>query len=137
RLVVPEAGLFPRFPFPSNPNGLFFEAKFFKGEQTVPFPAGPNIATYTGNRYGSDITSGFGHFPPCGSSPAEIHAAYNMNPLYSAGLNGAGETVVITEAFGSGTIQQDVQLFSQIYGLPVPNLQIMKAPGLFHNPHSA
>jgi len=137
RPVGPEGRPFPRVPLSSNPNGLFFEGQCFQGVQTVNFTAGPNIATYTGNRYGSDITSGFGHFPPCGYSPAEIHAAYNMDPLYSVGLNGAGETVVITDAFGSGTIQQDVQLFSQIYGLPVPNLQIMKAPGVYHNPHSA
>src|SRR5579859_2822186 len=130
-----EGQAFPLTPLSSSPAGLFFEGQCFRGVQTVTFAAGSTTAAYTGNRYGSDITSGFGHFPPCGYSPSELHAAYNMNPLYSAGLNGTGETVVITDAFGSGTIQQDVQLFSQIYGLPAPNLQIMKAPGLFQNPH--
>ncbi|HXI42978.1 MAG TPA: S53 family peptidase [Bryobacteraceae bacterium] len=131
-----EGKPFPSRPlFSSTPDGVFFEGQCFQGVQTVTFAAGSTTATYTGNRYGSDINSGFGHFPPCGYSPSELQAAYNMNPLYGAGLNGAGETVVITDAFGSGTIQQDAQLFSQIYGLPAPNLQVMKGGGLFHNPH--
>src|SRR5260221_35750 len=130
-----EGQAFPLSPLSSSPGGVFFEVQCFLGVPSVTFAAGSTTATYTGNRYGSDITSGFGHFPPCGYSPSELQAAYNMNPLYSAGLNGTAQTVVITDAFGSGTIQQDAQLFSQIYGLPAPNLQILKAPGLFHNPH--
>ncbi len=127
---------FPATPISSTPSGVFFEGQCFRGVQTVTFTAGSTTATYTGNRYGADITNtAVGHLPPCGYSPSELRTAYNMNSLDSAGLNGAGETVVITDAFGSGTIQQDAQLFSQIYGLPAPNLQIMKAPGLFHNPH--
>src|SRR6266446_6012381 len=121
-----EGRPFPATPLSSSPGGRFFEDQCFRGVQTVTFKAGSTTATYTGNRYGSDITSGRGHFPSCGYSPSEMQTAYNLKPLYSAGLNGTGETVVITDAFGSGTIQDDVKLFSAIYGLPTPNLQIMK-----------
>jgi subtilase family serine protease len=45
---------------------------------------------------------------------------------------------VIVDAYGSATIAQDAELFSQVYGLPdltPSNFQIIKAPGIFHNPH--
>jgi subtilase family serine protease len=67
----------------------------------------------------------------------EMQTAYNMNPLYAQGLDGSGQTVVITDAFGSSTIAQDADLFSQLYGLPritPDNFQLVKAPGLVHNP---
>src|SRR5438876_8186069 len=61
-----------------------------------------------------------------------------MMPLYQAGLDGSGETVVITDAYGSSTIAQDAEVFSQIYGLPdltPANFQIVKANGISSNPH--
>jgi len=122
----------------SSPAGLFFEGQCFRGVETDTFVGGGNTATYTGNRYGSDITSGLGHFPPCGYSPSEIQTAYNMTPLYQAGWDGTGETVVITDAYGSATIAQDAEVFSQIYGLPdltPANFQIIKGKGLSNNPH--
>lgn len=122
----------------STPSGLFFEGQCFRGVETDTFTGGGNTATYTGNRYGSDITSGFGHLPPCGYSPSELQTAYNMTPLYQAGLDGTGETVVITDAYGSSTIAQDAEAFSQIYGLPdltPANFQIVKGKGLSNNPH--
>jgi subtilase family serine protease len=122
----------------NTPGGLFFEGQCFRGVETDTFTGGGNTATYTGNRYGSDITSGFGHFPPCGYSPSELQTAYNMTPLYQAGLDGSGETVVITDAYGSSTIAQDAEAFSQIYGLPdltPANFQIVKANGISNNPH--
>jgi len=97
-----------------------------------------NTATYTGNRYGSDITNGnLGHLPPCGYQPSELHTAYNMNGLYANGLDGTGETVVVIDAFGSDSIQTDAEVFSQLYGLPdltPANFQVMHAPGALHNP---
>jgi subtilase family serine protease len=55
--------------------------------------------------------------------------------VYQAGFDGTGETIVITDAYGSPTIAQDAALFSQVYGLSPVNLKIARAPGLFHNPH--
>ena len=118
-----------------TPGGLFFEGQCFRGVETDTFTSGGTTAVYTGNRYGSDITSGFGHLPPCGYQPSEVQTAYNLNPLYTAGLDGSGETIVITDAYGSDTIAQDAQAFAAIYGLPPINLQILKAPGLSNNPH--
>jgi subtilase family serine protease len=64
-----------------------------------------------------------------------VRTAYGLNAVYQAGFDGTGETIVITDAYGSATIRQDAALFSAVYGLPPVNLQIVKAPGISHNPH--
>jgi len=122
-----------------SPGGVFFEGQCFRGVQIQTFTGTGHTATYRGNRYGADITnSQIGRLPPCGYSPEELQTAYNMTPLLQAGLDGSGETVVITDAFGSATIAQDAEVFSQIYGLPditPANFQVVKAGGLVNNPH--
>jgi subtilase family serine protease len=132
--VSPEGAPVRTTPLTVSPKGLFFEGHCFRGVETDVFQNTTTLATYTGNRYGSDITSGVGHLPPCGYSPTEVQTAYNLKPLYAAGLDGSGETIVITDAFGSPTIAQDAAVFSSVYGLPPINLQIAKAPGLSNNP---
>jgi subtilase family serine protease len=52
--------------------------------------------------------------------PPQLHQAYDMTPLYRAGLTGAGKTIIIVDSFGSPTIQQDLATFDQEYGLPAP-----------------
>jgi subtilase family serine protease len=139
RPTSPEGTASPMVPLSVGPNGVFFEGQCFRGVETDTFTGGGNTATYTGNRYGSDITSNtLGHLPPCGYSPDEMQTAYNLKSLYTDGLDGTGETVVITDAFGSPTIFQDAQVFSAVYGLPpitADNFQVLRAPGAVNNPH--
>ena len=52
--------------------------------------------------------------------PAQFQKAYDLQPLYRAGLTGAGQTIVIVDAFGSPTIAADLQHFDQTFGLPDP-----------------
>ncbi|HXD63270.1 MAG TPA: S53 family peptidase [Solirubrobacteraceae bacterium] len=52
--------------------------------------------------------------------PIQYEKAYDMNPLYRAGLTGAGKTIVIVDSFGSPTIKSDLQTFDAAYGLPGP-----------------
>jgi subtilase family serine protease len=52
--------------------------------------------------------------------PPQLQRAYDMTPLYRAGLNGRGKTIVIVDSFGSPTIQQDLASFDQEYNLPAP-----------------
>src|SRR5260370_541152 len=116
-----EGQTFPMRTVGSSPSGFFFEGQCFRGVQTKTFTnSGAGVtATYTGNRYGADITNNtLGHLPPCGYQPSEMQTAYDMTPLYGAGLDGTGQTIVITDAFGSATIRTDAEAFSQIYGLP-------------------
>jgi subtilase family serine protease len=140
RPIDPEGNPIGFVPLSSvvSPDGLFFEGHCFRGIETQTFTKGSNSATYTGDRYGSDITDTTpGHQPPCGYAPMEMQTAYNMNPLYAQGFDGSGQTVVITDAFGSSTIAHDADRFSELYGLPritPDNFQLVKAPGLAHNP---
>ncbi|HVO62661.1 MAG TPA: S53 family peptidase [Terriglobales bacterium] len=112
--------------------GAFSETHCFRGTQVQGFQtpgASLPIAIYLGNRYGSDITdTRIGHLPPCGYGPMEIETAYKLNGLYKKGLDGTGQTVVIVDAFGSPTIQDDVALFSEVYGLPPADLTVMCVP---------
>lgn len=127
-------------PLTSSPKGVFFEGQCFRGTETHTFadPANSITATYSGNRYGADpANTALGHIAPCGYSPAELQTAYNLTPLYNSNLAGQGQTIVITDAFGDPTIQQDAEVFSQIYGLPdltSANFQIYRAPGAVNNP---
>jgi len=137
RAIDPDGKPFPFRPLSQvHPRGLFFEGHPFRPVETDVFQDANHLAAYTGNRYGSDITNNnLGHLPPQGYQPSEIQTAYNLIPLYAAGLDGTGQTIVITDAFGSATIENDAAVFSAIYGLPPINLQIVKAPGISNNPH--
>src|SRR5713101_2752714 len=143
RPVAPDgtvAPLTPIDPGAISAEGVFFERACFRGVETHTFTnaAAGITATYSGNRFGADITNhALGHLPPCGYSPGDIQTAYNLKSLYSSGLDGTGQTIVITDAFGSATIRQDAEVFSQINGLPdltPANFQIFRAPGAVNNP---
>lgn len=139
----PANGQFIPLSTGASPAGLFFESLCFTAPQTVTFPNNATAstvpqATYMGSVYGAPITNKqLGHLPSCGYQPSDVQTAYNMNGLYAQGFDGSGQTIVIVDAYGSDTIQQDAELFSQIYGLPdltPANFQIVKAPGLVNNP---
>lgn len=125
-------------PLAVSPQGLFFESQCFRPVETDTFMSTTDSAIYIGNRYGANITNtSLGHLPPCGYQPSELQQAYDLKPLYTTGLDGSGETIVITDAFGSPTIAHDAQVFAEVYGLPPVNLTIAKAPGLSNNPKGA
>lgn len=58
--------------------------------------------------------------------PRQLHAAYNLNPLYARGIDGRGVTIVIAVPFGSPTIRHDLRVFDQRFGLPDPDLRILR-----------
>jgi subtilase family serine protease len=115
-------------------DGLFFNGDCLRAPETKTFTTGGGFpkAIYSGNRYGSDITSGPPNLPPCGYDAAEMQTAYGLNPLYKKGLDGTGQTIVIVDAFGSPSIVADANLFSQLNGLPAltpSNFQILTPVG--------
>jgi subtilase family serine protease len=59
-------------------------------------------------------------------SAKQLQDAYNMAPLYRRGLDGRGETIVILIPYGSPTLQHDLHVYDQRFGLPDPKLQIVK-----------
>jgi subtilase family serine protease len=52
--------------------------------------------------------------------PDQIQHAYNLDPLLRDNLNGTGRTIVIVNPFGSPTIEHDLHVFDQTFGLPDP-----------------
>ncbi len=118
-------------------NGLFFTADCLGGPATETFttPGGGPSAVYTGNTYGSGIAS----VPPgaaqCGYDSADMQAIYGLNTVYANGIAGAGQTIVIVDAFGSNTILSDANTFSKLNKLPPlktgpgGNFQIVKPNG--------
>jgi subtilase family serine protease len=110
-------------------NGLVYAAQCFLPPISQSFSGGGVSATYTGNRYGTDINNtAAGTVAPCGYQPSDIATAYDMNALYKAGLDGTGQTVAIVDAYGSKTIAADAAAFSAIMGLPPVNLTIIGTP---------
>jgi subtilase family serine protease len=66
---------------------------------------------------------------PC-YTPQQLQTAYGVTPLLNAGYNGAGQTIVLIESYGSPTIQADLTAFDQAYGLPdPPSLQVLAPLG--------
>jgi subtilase family serine protease len=62
--------------------------------------------------------------------PAQLTKAYNLDSIHAAGINGYGRTIVIVDAFGSPTIQNDLHVFDQTFGLPdPPSLTIIQPAG--------
>ena len=116
-------------------DGLFFSGQCLFAPQLVNFNTAGTFpsASYFGNRYGAPITnSADGTLPPCGYDPAQLQTAYGLTPLYNKGLTGAGQTIVIVDAFGSNTILSDANIFSQLNSLPLltpSNFQIIDSAG--------
>jgi subtilase family serine protease len=48
--------------------------------------------------------------------PSFIRTAYN----FPSNLDGTGQTILIVDAFGSPTIEQDLALFDAVFGIPAP-----------------
>jgi subtilase family serine protease len=58
-------------------------------------------------------------------TPAEIRTAYDVPSQW----DGAGQTIVIVDAFGSPTISQDLATFDQAFGLPPAQLTVLYPDG--------
>jgi subtilase family serine protease len=68
---------------------------------------------------------------PCGYTPQQVRGAYGV----PAG-GGAGETVAITDAFASPTIQDDITTYSSKHDLPNIRLSQITAPGTYNHPEA-
>jgi subtilase family serine protease len=62
--------------------------------------------------------------------PAQYQQAYNLKPLFDQGLDGAGRTIVIVDAFGSPTIAADLRHFDRTFKLAnPPSLKVIQPAG--------
>jgi subtilase family serine protease len=56
---------------------------------------------------------------PCVYLPQQLQTALGLNDVYAAGLNGAGQTIVLVEGYGYPTIEKDANAFFKLMGLPL------------------
>ncbi len=62
--------------------------------------------------------------------PTQFQTAYDMPPLYAAGLTGKGRTIVIVDSFGSPTVAADLARFDGDFGIPAPpSLNVIQPAG--------
>ncbi|HEX9515345.1 MAG TPA: S53 family peptidase [Streptosporangiaceae bacterium] len=65
-----------------------------------------------------------------GYTPAQIRAAYFLNPLLRKGIDGRGQSIVIVDSFGSPTIGHDLKVFDRQFRLRPPrSLMIIHPAG--------
>jgi len=65
-------------------------------------------------------------------TPGYIWTAYNILPVLLGGNFGQGQTIVIVDAYGSPTIQQDLATFHQVFfgaSFPAPDFEVVCAVG--------
>jgi subtilase family serine protease len=61
--------------------------------------------------------------------PDQIRNAYGFQQLIDNGITGAGRTIVIIDAYGSDTIQGDINTFDAYFGLPATTVNVIYPDG--------
>ena len=62
--------------------------------------------------------------------PSQVQQAYNVGPLFHAGITGKGQTIVIVDSYGSPTVKHDLAVFDHQFGLPAPpSIKIIQPAG--------
>ena len=70
------------------------------------------------------------HYKIACYQPAQIQQAYNLGPLFSKGITGKGQTIVIVNSYGSPTVRHDLGVFDQTFHLPSPpSLRVIQPAG--------
>ena len=70
------------------------------------------------------------HYQIACYEPGQIQKAYNLGPLFSKGITGKGQTIVIVDSYGSPTVGHDLGVFDKKFGLPnPPSLQVIQPAG--------
>lgn len=62
-------------------------------------------------------------------TPYTLRVAYGIETLIEQGFTGKGQTVVDVVAFGSPTLQRDIDVFDQWFGLPAVKIQVISPLG--------
>ena len=92
------------------------------GSSGSPAAGSPSPAAPAGGSSGAVIPGQPGAPPRIegGLSPGQLVAAYDTGPLYSRGITGKGQTIVIVDPFGSPTIERDLAAYDKAWHLPAP-----------------
>ena len=55
-------------------------------------------------------------------TPNDIRAFYGLGPLTANTTDGAGQTIVLVDSYGSPTAAEDAAFFAQTFGGPAPDV---------------
>lgn len=67
-------------------------------------------------------------------TPAQLTHAYGIDLLHKMGITGKGQTIIVVDSYGSPTQQQDLDTFSDTFGLPRTKIQFIYPDGPYVNP---
>jgi subtilase family serine protease len=98
--------------------------------QPVPFAAGHVLGT--AGTMSKPPTTAYceAHYHVACYQAFQLQRAYDLAPLFSRGIEGQGETIVIVDAFGSPSIASDLRTFDSGMGLPnPPSFQVITPEG--------
>ena len=104
-----------------NPSDLNSTANCFYAPSTIKLNvSGDTVATgtYSGLTYGANADATGPGSIGCSYSPTDLYKIYGLGPVLNAGYRGQGQTVVIVDAYGSPTLQSDVDAFDSTFHLP-------------------
>jgi subtilase family serine protease len=62
-------------------------------------------------------------------TPYDLRVAYSVQSLLERGYTGKGQTIVDIVSYGSPTLQQDMDVFDQQYGLPPITIKVLSPLG--------
>jgi len=98
-------------------------------------PMAPAVDSESQFEFSGDFQPDQPTLPPCLNSnpigcfgPAAIRAAYDIQPLMQQGIDGAGSTIVIIDAYQNPSIESDLALFDSLLGIPAPKSFTKLAP---------
>ncbi|MDQ1550772.1 MAG: hypothetical protein QOD50_194, partial [Actinomycetota bacterium] len=103
-------------PAPSGPKSFAKQAPTID-TPAIPAPCSNYIGQFTATvppAYGKTVVP----TNNCGYAPSQFRAAYGVQSLANAHINGSGQTVAIIDAYSSPKIVQDVNTFSANAGEP-------------------
>jgi subtilase family serine protease len=70
---------------------------------------------------------------PCGYTPQQLQGAYGIADAIAAGNDGSGVTVGIVDAYLPPTLQEDLDTYASLHGLPQTTMEIHSVPPV-HGP---
>jgi subtilase family serine protease len=94
-----------------------------------PEVSGPQSPTPGAVHFGCQSRPINGSAGPRCYQPAQIQQAYGYSGLLASGVNGAGKTIVIIDAYNNPYLQNDLNIQDGIFGLPNVTLNKVVMPG--------
>jgi subtilase family serine protease len=134
-------------PYPARPLVQAFAAKGknpFGTTTEILTPVGTNTLTDSGSSYPASVVTGYGYNVTSDTglvpdyAPADLEAAYGLPAVYSSGITGAGQTIVLLEAYGYPTARADADAAAKLAGLPrltTSNFSVVYPIGKPSNPN--